>query len=123
MKFISMRSRMIASTSGHVIEFKKGEPTYVPPEARKDVMAAGLIPEDEAFELEPEKKGGPDEPTDPDARKLAMFDVFAEVVKAGVRENFTAHGVPHTKVLTKALGWTPDAKERDAAWEEFNRKS
>ena len=56
MNFVFHRDRTVASTSGHVIGFKKGEPQYVPPEARKDVLEAGGVP-DEDFDPAPAKKG------------------------------------------------------------------
>ena len=123
MNFIFYRDRVVSSTSGHVIGFKKGEPTYVPPEARKDVIAAGGVPEDESFDPEPPKPEGPQEPTDPDERKLALFEAFSALVKKGVREDFTAGGTPHQKALATLLGWQVPAKERDAAWVEFNTGS
>lgn len=123
MNFIFYRDRVVASTSGHVIGFKKGEPTHVPPEAVKDVIAAGGVPEDESFDPEPPKVDGPAEPTDPDERKLALFEAFSTLVKRGRREDFTAGGSPHQKALAAELGWQVPAKERDAAWVEFNTGS
>lgn len=120
MNFIFMRDRVVSSTSGHVIGFKKNVPQHVPPEAVKDVIAAGGVPEDETFDPEPPPPPGAVEPTDPDERRLALFEAFSTLVKAGKREDFTAGGQPHQKALAAALGWQVPAKERDAAWVEFN---
>ena len=51
MKFIFYRDKVVATTMGHVIGFKKGEPTHVPPECIKEVIAAGGMPEDEAMAM------------------------------------------------------------------------
>lgn len=120
MKFVVNKDRVVASTTGHVIAFKKGEPTHVPPEAVKDVMAVGGVPEDDDFDADPPKTDGPQEPTDPVARQVALFDAFSAIVKRGRREDFTAGGTPHQKALAAELGWPVPAKERDAAWVEFN---
>ena len=68
MKFIFFRDKTVASTSGHTIGFKKGEPTHVPPEAIKDVISAGGVPEDEEFDPDP-KPEGVIEPSDPVERQ------------------------------------------------------
>jgi hypothetical protein len=125
MKFVMHRNHVVASTSGHVIGFKKGEPTYVPPEARKDVMAAGGIPEDEDFDPDAEanaKKPPTDEPTDPAEREKAVFAVFEKLVVRGRREDFTANGVPNAKVLKAELGWELQPRDRDLFWEQFQQK-
>lgn len=121
MNFIFHRDKVVASTSGHVIGFKKGEPTHVPPEAVKDVISAGGIPEDEDFDPD-EKPEGPVEPTDPIERQKAIFAAFETIVKRGRREDSTAGGTPHQKALAAELGWPVPAKERDAAWVAFNNQ-
>jgi len=119
MKFIFFRDKTVASTSGHTIGFKKGEPTHVPPEAIKDVIAAGGVPEDEEFDPDP-KPEGVIEPSDPVERQAAIFKAFETIVKRGRREDHTAGGTPHQKALAAELGWPLQAKERDAAWVAFN---
>lgn len=123
MNFIFHRDRVIASTSGHILGFKKGVPTHVPPEAIKDVIAAGGMPEDETFDPDPPKGSGPQEPTDPTERQLALFTAFETLIKRNRREDFTAGGMPHQKALAVELGWPVAAKERDAAWVEFHKGS
>lgn len=116
-KFMLPRNRTIASTCGLSIEFKKGELTLVPPAMFAEVIAAGGVPENELDEDELPKST-----TTPDAlaeRKKAMFAAFEDIVARNVREEFTAGGMPHNKVLSEKLGWTVNAKERDAAWVEF----
>jgi hypothetical protein len=122
MNFVFNRDRVVASTSGHVIGFKKNVPTYVPPEARKDVLAAGGAPEDEDYDPDAEdKKPASNEPTDPGERQAALFAAFTKIVERNERNSFTAGGQPHQKALAAELGWSVNAKERDAAWEAFQR--
>ena len=121
MNFVFYRDKVVASTSGHTIGFKKGEPTHVPPDAIKDVIAAGGIPEDEQFDPDAKPEStDPAEPTDPVERQKAIFAAFNAISKRGRREDFTAGGTPHQKALAAELGWPLQAKERDAAWVDFN---
>lgn len=126
MKFVMSRDRVVASTSGHVIGFKKGEPTYVPPEARKDVLMAGGDPDDESYDPDADqakdKKPVVEPPVDPTEREKVVFAVFEKLVRRGVREDFTANGVPSAKVLKAELGWELQGRDRDVLWEQFQQK-
>lgn len=120
MKFIMLRNRVVCSTLGHAIEFKKGEPTFVPPELYTEVIAAGGAPEEEIPEDELPAKSN--EPTAPDEREMELFIAFETIATRNRREDFTAGGVPHAKVLATELGWTVPNKERDAVWVKFKTK-
>lgn len=121
MNFVFQRDRVIASTMGHAIEFKKGVPTYAPPALYQEILAAGGVPEEEIPET-PETSIGVNEPTDPDERKLALWAAFEKLVLANKRGTFSAGGAPHPKVLREALGWDVDAREANLAWVEFKAK-
>ena len=123
MKFVMHRNRTIVSTSGHAIEFVKGELTHVPPTMYEEVMAAGAVPEEE-LDLDPKQELENPEPQDPETRKAALFTVFEKIVLRGKREDFDASGVPHPKALVKELGWdTIHNKERVATWTAFKNKA
>lgn len=116
-RFMLPRNRTIASTCGLSIEFKKNELTLVPPAMFAEVIAAGGVPENELTEEDlPKATNSPDALAE---RKKAMFAAFEDIVARNVREEFTAGGMPHNKVLSEKLGWSVNAKERDAAWVEF----
>jgi hypothetical protein len=120
MKFVFQRNRVVASLYGHVLDFKKGVPTHVPPECYAEVVAAGGIPEDgEELDLDPPKKEAKQEPVDPVSRKKAIFDAFETLSLRGKRTDFTAGGAPHGKALEAELGWNVSNKERDLLWVEF----
>ncbi len=123
MKFVLHRNRTIVSTSGHAIEFVKGELTHVPPSMYEEVMAAGGVPESE-LDLDPKTNPEVDEPQDPTARQAAMFEAFEKIVLRGKRDDFDASGSPHIKVLSEMLGWEKiHTKERNTAWAAFQNKS
>lgn len=119
MKFVFARERTLSSVFGHVIHFPKGEPTHVPPEMYKEVMAAGGVPEEE-IDLDPPKDPSQKyEPVDAEAREQAVFDAFEKITVRGKREDFTAGGQPHGKALSVELGWSLSNKERDLLWVKF----
>jgi hypothetical protein len=118
MKFVLNRDRVISSLCGLSVEFRKGEPTHVPPAMYAEVIAAGGVAEDEV-DLDPNKSTEPVAPTDPEARRDALYDAFEQIALRGQRDDFTASGAPHAKAVSKLLGWRLDNKERDAAWAAF----
>lgn len=125
MLFVSKRERYVASTMGHTIHFKAGEPTYVPPTMHKEIMDLGIDPVDDDYDPDAEKKAAdiPMMPADPAEREAAVFQVFDKVVLRGVREEFDASGAPHLKIVTKELGWKMTQRERDALWTKFKNKA
>ena len=121
MRFVMHRNRTIVSTSGHAIEFKKGELTHVPPAMYEQVMASGAVPEEE---LEEPKEGElVQEPeVGSNARRDAVYAAFEKLTLRGQREDFTASGAPHAKSLSNVLGWRIENKERDTLWTAFKIK-
>jgi len=117
MKFALSRNRTISSTCGLSIEFKKGELTLVPPAMYAEVIAAGGVPETE-LEEDDLPTSGPT-PEELAEREAEMFAAFEAIVLRGSRDDFTAGGMPHNSVLARELGWSTQAKERDAAWVKF----
>jgi hypothetical protein len=118
MNFTLNRSKTITSTLGHAIEFARGVPTHVPPALWAEVLAAGGIPEED---LPDEKRADTREPEDPTARRAAIMAAFEQLVLNKKREDFTGTGVPHAKALAVQMGFTIDAKERDALWQEYKQ--
>lgn len=121
MKFVMHRDKTVASNMGLSINFVKGEPQQVPPYMYKEVIANGGVPEDELTDEEL-NTGNPNEPREASDRKAALFAAFDQIILRNEREEFTAGGTPNTSVLTRELGWTVNAKERDIAWQEFKVK-
>jgi hypothetical protein len=117
MKFVMNRSRVVTGF-GHSVEFVKGEPTHVPPELYREVLAVGGAPEGEV-DTDPVKPTAPGEPGDPLAREAALFEAFETLALANKRGSFTAGGTPHPKALKDLLGWDAPTAERDAAWTKF----
>ncbi len=116
MNFTMPRDKIVPSTLGHCIEFKKGVPTFVPPAMYDLVMAAGGVSDEELPEA-PVQTGTA--PTDPMERS-GLIQVALEIIATrNVATEFTSGGSPHAKVLSAELGWPVDAKERDIEWAKF----
>lgn len=118
MKFVLNRDKTLNSVMGHSIAFKKGEPTHVPKECVNEALAIGAVPEEEL----PDEPQGNGAPTDPDERKLAMFEAFEKIILDNHPNDFTAGNAPKTSAVVRILGWEVTGNERDVAWAEFQRK-
>lgn len=116
MKFTMQRDRTVASTLGHSIEFKKGEATPVPPIMWDLVQQFGAVPEEDIPEPVVVHATAP---TDPVVRSGEIQTAIELIVLRKEREDFTAGGAPHAKVLSAELGWAVTPKERDAEWLKF----
>lgn len=117
MKFVLNRNKVISSTLGHSIEFKKGEPTHVPKEMWNDVIAVGAVPESEIEEVV-EKKAPV---LTGEERKEVVFAAFTVLVEKNEREAFTGNGAPHIRAVSDITGFAVDAKERDTLWTAFRQ--
>ena len=119
--FVMNRDLTLNSIHGHSIAFKKGVTTHVPKALIPEVVAAGGLPPDgEQVVLEDpvDKDKGPE---DAGERQIMMIAAFEEIIARNNRDDFTAGNTPHAKALSKVLGWTVSAAERDAAWAEFQK--
>lgn len=115
MMFVLARNKIVATLSGHAIEFKKGEPTYVPRDAWDEVIAVGAVPAEELPEDEPKAEV----PTDPHERQEALFSAFETIMLRQNRGDFSATGVPSTKAIKSLVSFPVDDRERLTAWEKF----
>ncbi len=118
---VMARDRTVATLSGHNIEFKKDDMTFVPAAAVAECMARGAVPfEGEDLPQDDEEDAKPKvEALDPDARKAAIFKAFETVIGRDERGDFDAAGKPSPKVLSSLVGFTVEAKERNQMWAAF----
>lgn len=119
MKYTAPRDLTLASTCGLSIELVKGKATLCPPGMHDELLALGCVPDST-----PESAPGtaPVAPTNKADRYAALCVAFEAIALRNERTEFNAAGVPHSAVLAKELGWTCDAKERDAAWAKWQNE-
>ena len=119
MNYISPRTMTAISISGRSVEFEKGVPTYAPPQMHAELIGMGIVPEDE---IQEEAVDGVKEPMVSTDREADLFAVYKKMVLRNKREEFTGVGIPHLAVISKELGWSVAAKERDATWTKFQQE-
>lgn len=117
MLFVLQRDKVVGGTSGHFISFKKGVPTYVPKSMWSDVQAVGAVPQGE---LPEEEVVTQTVVMDASEREAAYFAAFDTLIDRNERGDFTASGLPNSKILEKFLNFTVVNKERDIMWEKYN---
>ena len=110
---------------GHSINFRKGEPTWVPPLLVNAAVAIGAVSEDGPVDVlgpEPEVHV----PMTPDERETLLVAAFEQMEARNgdpaFREDFNAQGLPHVKALAKIVGFTPMTKERNELWQKYREQ-
>lgn len=116
MRFVMLKDRVVGGTTGHFIRFVKGVPTDVPREMWADVQAAGAVPESDLPDDEPVLTKVTHDPVE---RQQKYFEAFAGLEERNERGDFTASGLPNSKVLEKMVGFQVVNTERDSMWEKY----
>jgi hypothetical protein len=117
--YILNRNHTLSTTKGHIIQFKKGVATWVPPICEPDAAAIGAYPEDGSDVAVPEELDITKAPTDPTVREKLLLDLFGKLVATNQRHDFTAAGAPHVKAVERELKFKIDNKERDMVWQKY----
>lgn len=118
--FVLHRNHVHASRMGHVIAFKKGDPTYVPPECRKEVVQIGAIPVDEEGQvdlLDPEKVEVL--PLSAEERQEQLLVAFALLEERNRRRDFTGQGLPSLTALAGIIDFEVSKKEVEDLWRSY----
>ena len=114
-EYVLNRKYALRSINGHIINFEKGVPVWVPPVVEKEALLIGATPVDGPKDiLNPEDEIKPEMPAD--ERKEKILGVFEKLIKRNERGDFSGQGLPNLKVVEKMAGFIVSAKERDALW-------
>lgn len=105
MLMVSSRDVVVATLFGHRLEFKAGEPLFVPQMAYAAAVAAGALPAD-ASDPTPELAGeiGRFPADEAKQRSVTLIDAIRTMVDENKRGAFTAGGLPSVKWLATATG-------------------
>ena len=116
------RTYSMSTTAGHIIEFKKGEATWVPNVCVPMAIAIGAIPSVPlGAELDPIPPApAPSVSLTPEERQAKYFEAFEVIVGRGRRDDFLASGLPHIKKVEEGVGFQVSAAERDEMWQKYN---
>lgn len=116
--FTLHRDYRLISAIGHSVQFRKDEPTYVPPALHKDVQAIGAVPVDDA---EVESILGEEKEVKPEVaqeeRHRQLLDAFKVLQDRNQRGDFTGQGIPAIKALkTLITDFEPAKVEVENLW-------
>lgn len=117
-EFVLNRNHTMRSLYGHIINFKKGEPVYVPPVCAREAASIGA----EAIGEKVDPLGDEEvaaAPMSPDEREANILAAFAMMQERNERDDFTANGAPAKSALVKLLGFDVDKKEYEPLWKSF----
>lgn len=117
-EFVLNRNYSMCSLSGHVIDFKKGQPTYVPPSCAREAASIGAECVDGKVDaLDPEALAAV--PMSPDDRHESIIAAFKMLEERNGRNDFTGNGSPAVPALEKILGFDVDKKEVTSLWAAY----
>lgn len=113
--FVLNRNYSLRTLVGHIIDFKKGAVTYVPPACVKDAVAIGAVcPDGEVDVLDPEETVAV--PLSVEERQEKIIAAFKVLEERAQRNDFTAAGSPTKAALIKELGFDSEKKEYEPLW-------
>lgn len=114
-EFVLNRNYSMRSLYGHIIDFKKGQPTYVPPMCAREAASLGAECVDGKVDvLDAEAEA--EVPMSPDERQESIIAAFKRLEERNGRSDFTGNGSPAVPALEKILGFDVDKKEINPLW-------
>lgn len=118
--FVLKRNYIHRSLTGHIINFEKDVPVYVPPVCHKEVVAIGAIPDDDS-EISPldDEKDAPVELT-PDERRDKLIDAFGTLESRANRTDFTGQGLPAVAAVKRLVEFDVTKIEIETLWRELH---
>jgi hypothetical protein len=117
-EFVLNRNHSMRSLFGHVIDFKKGQPVYVPPICAREAASIGAeCVGGKVDVLDPEAAAVI--PMSPDERQENILAAFKLMEERGQRSDFAASGTPNKAALAKLLGFDVDKKEYETLWTAY----
>lgn len=121
-------NRVLASTRGHVIRFRRGKETRVPDSVVEEAMAFGatIVTEDA-----PADEPTTEEPTGDDAQKVAertvsrkeaIYEAVDQILVKNDKADFTAANKPKVSAVKDRTDFSVERSEIDEALRERNRR-
>ena len=109
--YVLNRNYTHRSLLGHSVEFKKGEPVFVPPILEKEVVAIGAQRVDGENPAVVEEIKKAEEVLSDEQRKEELYAAFDLIVERNDSGDFTAQGIPTVKAVEKIVSFNVDKKE------------
>lgn len=117
-EFVLNRTFTVRTTNG-VISFIKGEPTHVPPNMHRDIIALGGVRAD-GSDVDMSEAAVITKPVVVGVeRQDELFAAFGLIVEKNDSKDFTGQGVPSVKAVEKIVSFDVDRAELAEAWAEY----
>jgi hypothetical protein len=126
-KMVMNRKYALNSLCGRSVNFEKGVPVWVPPAAVKEALALGAEGVDEKIDPLEVTETGDKTPAPPAAplsqteREEKIIEAFRLITTREQRGDFTAQGVPNTRIIGGIVGFDVMRQDVDPLWEEFRK--
>jgi hypothetical protein len=118
-EYVLNRTFTHRSVHGHIVNFVKGVPTWVPPILEREVTQFGAEPVDgERVDLLDDMPALAVAPAGEDRRAI-LLAAFEQLEARNARGDFTGQGRPNLSTLQKVVGFEVATRERDEIWEAF----
>ena len=105
------RTVTLASTLGHIVNFKKDEEIFVPAILAREAASMGAVAVDGSdMHAEPVSEK-PTQPVSPSERLDVVRRVVEEIIEDNLREDFTASGNPKVTIVSERAGFKVDGTE------------
>lgn len=115
------RNYTLRTTTGHVISFKAGVPTYVPPSIAHEAMAVNILPVD-GNHLPSSDTAAPGygkAAITGAMREALILHMIHQLVQENETASFTGGGRPKASVLGDRLNFTVPSTELNLAWDRY----
>lgn len=119
-EFTLNRNFTLISKTGHVILFKKGQATWVPPEVRKEAIQIGAQPSDGNTDVLEEETVVI--PLSAGERAEKLIEAFKTLQQRNNRTDFTGQGIPAIPALKKLVEFDVEKKEVETLWNAYREE-
>jgi len=116
---ISLRSFLLSSTKGHMVQFEANVARWVPEAVVQEAMNAGCVPTDKASIPFYEDVTRAQVDFQGDARRSTIYLAVKAIAEANNHADFTAGGVPKHEVVAERLGYTVSRDEVNAVYKQY----
>lgn len=123
MYVLNNRSYTLRSLQGRIVNFKRGEPAFVPPQCVQEAIEIGAEPvEGEAPAVGPDEDIKlPPAPTG-DERDAKIIAAFKALKLRNEREDFNGAGYPAARAVTAVVGFSVPTKEVNRLWAIYRER-
>lgn len=118
-EFISLRSFRLETTLGHIVQFERSVPKFIPEVVVPFAMAAGCVPVDSADIPFYDDKARTTVEFNGDIRRSLIYIAVKHCVTKNDSKDFDGSGVPKASVLTTRLGFEVGRKEAVDVFQQY----